>query len=162
MATKCASQRKFFVVVLLQSGWEFLKILVCVRKLTYPATLEPKMILIYLSVLEILLMKYWQAHREVLRAGRFMKINKHHLQSTRIYPVKLRLEIHSHLGGIQKQRIFSAMHTLLPYSSELGGNFQTTFYMVDVGRLKILFFNFHKPTCPRDFSVIIKLLAQIF
>ena len=46
MATKCASQRKFFVVVLLQNGWEFQNILVCVRKLTYPATLAPKMILI--------------------------------------------------------------------------------------------------------------------
>ena len=108
------------------------------------------------------MMKYWQAHREVLRAGSFMKIDKHHLQSTRINPVKLHLEIHSHFGGIQKQRIFSAMHTLLPYSSEMGGNFQMTFYMVDVGRLKILFFNFYNPTCPRDFSVIINLLAQIF
>merc|ERR1712237_232398 len=107
-------------------------------------------------------MKYWQAHREVLRAGRFMKIDKHHLQSTRIYPVKLHLEIHSNFGGIQKQRIFSAMHTLLPYSSEMCGNFQMTFYMVDVGRLKILFFNFHKPISPGNFSVIIKLLAQIF
>ena len=54
------------------------------------------------------------------------------------------------------------MHTLLPYSSEIGGNFQTTFYMVDVGRLKNLFFNFYIPTCPRDLSVITKLLAQIF
>ena len=108
------------------------------------------------------MMKYWQAHREVLRAGRVMKIDKHHLQSIRIYPVKLRLEIHSHCRGIQKQKMFSAMHTLLPYSSEMGGNFQTTFYMVDVGRLKNLFFNFYKPTCPRDFSVIAKLLEQIF
>merc|ERR1712239_30843 len=91
-----------------------------------------------------------------------MKIDIHHLQSIRIYPVKLHLEIHSQFGGIHKQRIFSAMHTLLPYSSEMGDNFQTTFYMVDVGRLKILFFNFYKPTCPRDFSVIKKLLAQIF
>ena len=95
-------------------------------------------------VLEILMIKYWQAHREVLRPGRVMKIDKHHLQSIRIYPVKLHLEIHSHFGGMQKQRIFSAMHTLLTYSSEMGGNFQMTFYMVDVGRLKILFFNFYK------------------
>ena len=36
------------------------------------------------------------------------------------------------------------------------------FYIVDVGRLKNLFFNFYKPTCPRDLSVITKLLAQIF
>ena len=54
------------------------------------------------------------------------------------------------------------MHTLLPYSSKIGGDFQMTFYMVDVGRLKNLFFNFYKPTYLRDFSVIIKLLAQIF
>ena len=54
------------------------------------------------------------------------------------------------------------MHTLLPYYYEIGGDFQTTFHMVDVGRLKNVFFNFYKTSCPRDFSVIIKLLAQIF
>ena len=113
-------------------------------------------------VLGIIMMKYWQAHRKVFRAGRFMKIYIHHLQSTRIYPVKLRLEIHSHCRGIQKQKMFSAMHTLLPYSSKMGGDSQTIFYMVDVCRLKILSVNFHKTTCPRDLSVIIKLLAKIF
>ena len=44
-ATKCASLRKFFVV-LIQNGWEFQNILVCVRKLTYPATLATKFIII--------------------------------------------------------------------------------------------------------------------
>ena len=71
-------------------------------------------------------------------------------------------EIPSHFEVIQQQIIFSAMYTFLPYSSEIGGNFQMTFYMVDVGRLKNWFLNFYKPTYPRDFSVITKLLAQIF
>ena len=45
MATKCACQRKFFVV-LIQNGWEFQNILVCVRKLTYPAKFALKIIII--------------------------------------------------------------------------------------------------------------------
>ena len=42
MATKCASKRKFFVVVLIQNGGEFQNILVCIRKMTHPATLSTK------------------------------------------------------------------------------------------------------------------------
>ena len=46
MATKSASQRKFIAVVLIQNGCEFQIILVNARKLTYPTTLAPKIIII--------------------------------------------------------------------------------------------------------------------
>ena len=46
MAKNCALHRKFFAVVLIQNGWEFQNILVFVRKLKYPATLAPKIIII--------------------------------------------------------------------------------------------------------------------
>ena len=42
-----------------------------------------------------------------------------------------------------------------PNSSETAWNFQTPFYRMDAGRLKMVYVYFHKPTLPRDFSMTI-------
>ena len=36
---------------------------------------------------------------------------------------------------------------LLPNSSETARNFQTPFYMVEAGSLRMVYVNFHKPIC---------------
>ena len=51
----------------------------------------------------------------------------------------------------------SVRHTfaLSPNSSETAWNFQTPFYRIEAGRLRMVYVNFHKPICPRDFSITI-------
>ena len=44
---------------------------------------------------------------------------------------------------------------LSPNSSETAWNFQTPFYRMEAGRLRMVYVNFHKPICPRDFSITI-------
>ena len=44
---------------------------------------------------------------------------------------------------------------LSPNSSETAWNFQTPFYRIEAGRLRMVYVNFHKPICPRDFSITI-------
>ena len=42
---------------------------------------------------------------------------------------------------------------LLPNSSEMAWNFQMPFYRNDSGTLRVVYVNFHKPICFRDFSM---------
>ena len=42
---------------------------------------------------------------------------------------------------------------LSPNSSETGWNFQTPFYRMEAGSLRMVYVNFHKPTISRDFSM---------
>ena len=44
---------------------------------------------------------------------------------------------------------------LSPNSSKTALNFQTPFYMMEAGSLRMVYVNFHKPICPRDFSITI-------
>ena len=44
---------------------------------------------------------------------------------------------------------------LSPNSSETAWNFKTPFYRMEAGRLRMVYVNFHKPICPRDFSITI-------
>ena len=57
----------------------------------------------------------------------------------------------------------SVRHTfaLSPNSSETAWNFKTPFYRMEAGRLRMVYVNFHKPICPRDFSVIADFSARI-
>ena len=43
----------------------------------------------------------------------------------------------------------------LPNSSETAWNFQTPFYRMETGSLRMVYVNFHEPICPRDFSMTI-------
>ena len=51
---------------------------------------------------------------------------------------------------------------LLPNSADMAWNFQTLFYKIAVGSLKVVYAKFQKPIFPRDFSVITKLLKSIY
>ena len=42
---------------------------------------------------------------------------------------------------------------LSPNSSETGWNFQTPFYRMEAGSLRMVYVNFHKPTISRDLSM---------
>ena len=44
---------------------------------------------------------------------------------------------------------------LSPNSSETAWNFKTPFYRMEADRLRMVYVNFHKPICPRDFSITI-------
>ena len=44
---------------------------------------------------------------------------------------------------------------LSPNSSETAWNFQMPFYRMEAGSLRMVYVNFHKPICPRDFSITI-------
>ena len=48
---------------------------------------------------------------------------------------------------------------LLPNSSEMPWNFQTPFYRKDSGTLRMVYVNFHKPICIRNFSMTIFLFS---
>ena len=48
---------------------------------------------------------------------------------------------------------------LSPNSSETGWNFQTPFYRMEAGSLRMVYVNFHKPTISRDFSMKKKCVA---
>ena len=50
---------------------------------------------------------------------------------------------------------------LSPNSSETAWNFQTPFYRVNTDRLKMVYVNFHRPICHRDFSMTV-LFQGIF
>ena len=50
---------------------------------------------------------------------------------------------------------------LSPNSSETAWNFQTPFYRMEAGSLRMVYVYFHKPICPRDFSVIADFSARI-
>ena len=46
-------------------------------------------------------------------------------------------------------------------SSETAWNFQTSFYRMEAGSMRMVYVNFHKHICPRDFSVIADFSARI-
>ena len=50
------------------------------------------------------------------------------------------------LGG------YSQLRALSPNSSEMAWNFQTPFYRMDTDSLRMVYVNFHKSICLRDFS----------
>ena len=52
-------------------------------------------------------------------------------------------------------RAWPGANPLLPNSSETAWNFQMPFYRKDSGTLRMVYVNFHKPICPRDFSMTI-------
>ena len=47
---------------------------------------------------------------------------------------------------------YSQLRALSPNSSEMAWNFQTPFYRMGTDRLRMVYVNFHKSICLRDFS----------
>ena len=56
------------------------------------------------------------------------------------------------MGGPGRRRRCGGGNPLSPNSSETAWNFQTPFYRIEPGRLRMVYVNFHKPTISRDFS----------
>ena len=64
-------------------------------------------------------------------------------------------------GGVGGGGVLAGGYCLLPNSSETTWNFQTPLSWMVGGSMSMVYVNFHKPICPRNFFVIIDFSMQI-